>query len=250
MRESTQLPGGATPPGAGIEPADPPEVHERIGEGMPLVGIIAQQLGRELGGHIQRDDLMSCGREGLLRAARSFDPTYGVPFRRWANLRIRGAMIDGVRAGASLPRSVYAKLRMAEAARQLGDALAEDSSGRPPATPGAADARLSDHLASVATAAAVALVTVSAEEGEVDGRDPSPGVDELLARSQVLAAIREAMKALPDAERHLVQRHYFDDVRLDEAAAEIGLSKSWGSRLHARAIEALTRQMKRERVAL
>ena len=71
----------------------------------------------------------------------------------------------------------------------------------------------------------------------------------MIGRAETLVAVREAMDALPDQERHLVQRHYFDDVRLDEAASELGLSKSWASRLHGRAIENITRQMKRQRTS-
>jgi DNA-directed RNA polymerase specialized sigma subunit len=42
-----------------------------------------------------------------------------------------------------------------------------------------------------------------------------------------------------------VERHYFGDETLDQAAASLGLSKSWGSRLHARAIETIARELKR-----
>ena len=53
------------------------------------------------------------------------------------------------------------------------------------------------------------------------------------------------MAALPDSERTLVERHYFAGETLEQAAASIGLSKSWGSRLHARAIEAIARELRR-----
>jgi RNA polymerase sigma factor for flagellar operon FliA len=52
----------------------------------------------------------------------------------------------------------------------------------------------------------------------------------------------------PEAERHLLKRHYFDGITFDEAAKELSLSKSWASRLHARAIEGLTRELKRQKV--
>ncbi len=61
-------------------------------------------------------------------------------------------------------------------------------------------------------------------------------------------AARAAVEGRPEAERHLLVRHYFEGVSFDEAAKEIGLSKSWASRLHARAIEGLAKDLKRLRV--
>jgi RNA polymerase sigma factor for flagellar operon FliA len=195
------------------------------------------------------DDLVSHGREGLLGAARSFDPGYGVPFRRWANFRVKGAMLDGVRAASMLPRSVYERLRAVEAAHHASEGLAEEGSARPPGSAEEADARLTAYLASIATAVAVGLLATPTD-GSKESLDPTAPADEQLARAEVLAEVRAAMEELPEQERHLVQRHYLDDVRLDEAANEIGLSKSWGSRLHTRAIEGITRHMKRAKVAL
>ena len=65
-----------------------------------------------------------------------------------------------------------------------------------------------------------------------------------LNQADTLAAVREAVDALPEQERHLIQRHYFEDVRLDEASRELGLSKSWGSRIHSRAIASITQTLK------
>src|ERR1700683_3649245 len=97
-------------------PYDSPHVLERVRNGLELVDIICHQVRKQIGSNLRMDDLVSHGREGLLRAARSFDPERGVPFRHWANIRVRGAVMDGVRASSSLPRSVYARLRADEAA--------------------------------------------------------------------------------------------------------------------------------------
>ena len=88
----------------------------------------------------------------------------------------------------------------------------------------------------------------SAEGDEAEGLSDAASAEDLLARAETVAAVRAAMADLPDQERHLVQRHYFDDVRFDLAAQEIGLSKSWASRLHGRAIESMTRHLKRAKV--
>jgi RNA polymerase sigma factor FliA len=225
--------------------ADSPEVLERVREGLDQVDAIAKQLRKQIGRRGTFDELVSFGREGLLSAARTFDPTLGVPFRRWASYRVRGAMLDGVRGASMVPRSVYERLRAVDAAHHAAEAAAEEGSASPPSSAEEADARLAIHLARIATAVAVGLLAAPGSGGTGESLDPNPSADEVLGREETLAAVRQAMGALPDQERHLIQRYYFDDVQLDDAAGEIGLSKSWASRLHARAIETITRRMKR-----
>lgn len=228
-----------------LAPADAPETVARIHEGMPVVEMLARQLRRQLGG-IDLDDLRSAGREGLVSAARSFDPSLGVPFRRWANLRVRGAMIDAVRSQGGLPRRVYNRIRAIEAGDRVSEAAAEEE--KPTSTEKEADARLGTYLAGIATAMAVGLLAEATGPDTDDVRDPTLTAEEQLANHELALRVREAVEKQPDAERHLLQRHYFDGITFDEAAKELGLSKSWASRLHARAIESLTRDLKRGRV--
>lgn len=222
---------------------DTPETRARIEEGLDLVDILAKQLRRQFGAHVSVDDLAGAGREALVVAARSFDPERGVPFRRWANLRVRGAMIDAVRSNAALPRRVYRQLRAIEAADRFDEAAQEDSAA--PQTAEAADDKLTSHLAGAAMAMAVGMLTMRSTSEVGDTKDDAETPEEQVAAAELLARVREEIARLPDAERHLVTRHYFDGVNFDEAAREIGLSKSWASRLHARAIEAMARSLRR-----
>lgn len=223
---------------------DPKEVLERVTEGLPVVDVIARQVRRELLGRVSLEDLVSYGREGLLTAARSFDPGLGVPFRRWANYRIRGGMLDGARSASLLPRHVYQRLRAVEAANHASEGASEDGSAAAPGSAEEADQRLADYLARIATAVAMGLLSVPVDAATGESVDPSPPADEVIARGEALAAVREAVDALPEQERHLIQRHYFEDVRLDEASRELGLSKSWGSRIHSRAIASITQTLR------
>ena len=61
----------------------------------------------------------------MVEARQRFDPTRGVKFNTFAYYRVRGAIIDGVRAMTYMPRRAHAKLRAAEAADQLGESLSE-----------------------------------------------------------------------------------------------------------------------------
>lgn len=217
---------------------DSAEVLARFHSELPLVDVVAWQVSRRIGDAVPMDDLRSFGREGLLRAARAFDPSFGVPFRRYANLRVKGAIVDGLRTWGSLPRRVWRELKAIEAGDRVLATYDEEDSASPAATPEAADSRLTGYLAGIATA--IALGTVSAEPQDAsgpEGHEATP--EELLGQAQLLARVKEIVAGLPDKERTLVERHYFRGEQLDEAAASLGLSKSWGSRLHARAIEAI-----------
>ena len=229
---------------------DSPEVLDRVNEGLSLVDIIGHQLGRQLGNMTDHDELVAMGRMGLLDAARSFDAERGVPFRRWANIRIRGAMVDGVRAQGPLPRRLHKLLRAVEASDRVADALEEEHAAAPIAVGDAerADERLGVYLSGIATAMAMGLLESNVREDAGDPGDRGASAEELVARQELLAHARAAIAQLPDAERHLLERHYFDGVMFDDAAKELGLSKSWASRLHARAIEAVTRSLRRSKV--
>lgn len=230
-----------------MPPQDPPEVVARIQEGLDLVDLLARQLCRQFGPHVQVDDLASQGREALLAAARSFDPERGVPFRRWANLRVRGAMIDAVRSQGNLPRRVYRKLRAMQAADLVHEAAAEEQSAAPPQSPEAAATALQDQLSSAAMAMALGFLAMKGDEALARAEDPDASPESQVSRAEIVSAVRAAIAERPEAERHLLERHYFDDVTFEEAARELGLSKSWASRLHARAIEGVAKSLKRAR---
>jgi RNA polymerase sigma factor for flagellar operon FliA len=231
-------------------PADAPEVLERFNSNLELVDIIARQVKRTVGNAADLGELQSYGREGLLDAARRYDASRGVPFRAYANYRVRGAIIDGVRSMARLPRRLHERLRGLQAAGEFSEGAAEDAHA-----PGAqaqaredADRALSDHLAGMATAVAIGLVAHRAhgEEGEVVGIAQSESPEEQLVQAQLIHVVRKAIDGLPKEEAELVRRHYLEGERFDHVAAELGLSKSWASRLHTRAIVRLTKRLRGE----
>jgi RNA polymerase sigma factor for flagellar operon FliA len=225
---------------------DTPESLERFRRELDLVDINARQIARRLGpSSVTLDDLRSFGREGLLAAARTFDEARGVPFRRWANLRVRGAIIDGVRQWGSLPRRVYRELRALSAADAVQDVYQEEDAASPATTPEAADARITQYLAGLATA--IAVGTIASEPAAAGGESPSrlPSPEDVAIGVDLAARVKSIVATLPDAERTLVERHYFGEETLDQAAAALGLSKSWGSRLHARAIDRIARELRR-----
>lgn len=222
-------------------PVDSPEVLQRIETEIELVEMRVRQLGRQLGRHVDPDDLRSAGLEGLMQAARSFDVAQNVPFRRWANLRINGSMLDFVRRQSGLPRRVYRQARALAAAEHVVEAALEEPK---PASAHAADAQLDELLGKSATAMALGFLSMTTTEG-LQVAEPGDGPEVAAARAELVALLRREIGKQPEQERQLLERHYFDDITFEEAAREIGLSKSWASRLHARAIENLGRSLRR-----
>lgn len=227
---------------------DEAEALRRFDEGLDLVEILARQIGRVVGSSVELDELRSFGQEGLLDAARRYDAARGVPFRAYATYRVRGAIFDGVRKLSRLPRRLHERLNGLSAAAKVSEGASEDVSA--PRPPGAdrvhADAALAEHLAAMAAAITLGVVatTASGDDGEplALSRDVDP--ETALARSELLHVVRQAIEELPGEEAELVRRHYLQGERFDQVAAELGLSKSWASRLHTRAIGRLAKRLR------
>jgi RNA polymerase sigma factor for flagellar operon FliA len=231
-----------------VDEHDSPEVLERFHGTLDLVDILARKIRRTLGSGIELDELQSFGREGLLDAARRFDASRGVPFRAYANFRVRGSIVDGVRATARLPRRVHEKLRALDAANRVSEGAAEDTlgAGAPPGSVADAERALDAHLAAMTTAMVVGLVAEPAvgDDGELTSVDGRASPEEEVSRAELLGVVRQAIEQLPPDEAELVRRHYLGGERFDQVAAELGLSKSWASRLHTRAMGRLSKRLK------
>lgn len=230
------------------EARDDAEALRRFEAELDLVEVVARQVARAVGSAVELDDLLSFGREGLLDAARRFDASRGVPFRAYANYRVRGAIFDGVRKLSRLPRRVHERLNGLASASAVSEGALEDRSVRPAGGMSAAqaDAALADHLGAMATALAVGLVAPTAftEEGERHPVSQAEDPEAAFARSELLALVRTAIGELPHEEAELVRRHYLEGERFDHVATDLGLSKSWASRLHTRAMGRLSKRLR------
>ena len=193
--------------------------------------------------HIEFDELVALGNIGLAEAASRFDPSRGASFSTFAWYRVQGSIVDGLRKASNLPRRVWAKLVALRAASEYLEHRAERDSGA--AQRGAKPAEGADALAAVKAAmSAIRTMYVTSLEGlrdkGFDAADPHAAAPaDGLHTGRMSEKLREALAALPDKERALVTKHYWEGKNLLEAGAELGISKSWASRLHAQAVERL-----------
>jgi RNA polymerase sigma factor for flagellar operon FliA len=206
------------------------ERKQLVDENVPFVRAAAAKLKESLPREIEFDDLVAYGMEGLLEAAERYEQRFGVAFTTFAWYRVRGAMFDGLRRMGYSMRSDGVNRFEERANAYLGN-LTDRDAGAGHAEPQDLDGEVRDLYETLSGVAAIYLSTVD----EV-GEHPEVAHE----RRERRAAVERAMATLPEKERRLLELYYYQDKSLEQAGAEMGLSKSWSSRLHARAIELLT----------
>jgi RNA polymerase sigma factor for flagellar operon FliA len=213
------------------------EANRLVEQHLSLVQALARKVKRTLGGAIDLEDLEGYGSKGLVEAAERFDARQGVAFSTFAYYRIRGAMYDGLRTMGWYSRADYARYRAEERANEYlrseadRDGAARAEGAAPATDPGAALENIGQILSGIA---AVHITSLEAASTVADESLPAP--DAAVETGRLSRRVREAVAKLPDKERELMQLYYFADKTLEEAGAALGLSKSWASRLHARAV--------------
>lgn len=208
------------------------------------VRALAVEIGKSLPPHVEFDELVACGNLGLVESAERYDPSHRVSFRTFAYYRIRGAIFDALRKMGPLTRADYARVRAAAGANDLLQSSADDErADRGGAAPGV------DDEIGAAQAAIDALIPVYllSLDGESVGElaDPSPSALEGLEQGELVSLTRQLVAELPAADRQLIEDIYYRRLTISEVAVKLGASKSWGSRLHARAISRLRESMVR-----
>ena len=230
------------------------ERQKLVDANVPFVRSIASKIKDQLPREIEFDDLYNYGMAGLLEAAQRYDRRHGVTFQTFAYYRVRGAMFDGLRNMGWLPRHEYQRLRFEERAAAYLANLNERDIGAARAGDVLDVVNIEDELRQVGDAlAGVAAIFVTTMEGAkekgdvVAGTTPTPQLD--VERAERDVAVEAALTLLPEKERRLLQLYYFEDRPLEEVGKIMGLSKSWASRLHARAVDMLKDALKRGAVA-
>src|SRR5262249_8528886 len=118
------------------------------------------------------------------------------------------------------------------------------AAGRAEPTQEAHESRLGALLAGHAAALAVGLVATAPQVDRAPDSEGSP--EDRVAKHQLAERMRALLTALPDREPALVERHYFGEETFESIAKDLGISKSWASRLHAQAMRRLHDALKRD----
>lgn len=215
------------------------DIDELIVQNLPLVGYHVTEMIRRLPAHIQRDDLAAAGSLALVQAARAYNPAIGVPFGRYAGVRIHGAIVDELRGMDWASRGARQRARQLT---ELDDTLTA-ALGRRPNREELAEALGADPT-EVRAARGDAERRVLSIDGEgaaaaANLASPTMGPEERLLVTERLQHLTAAVAELPERLRLVVEELFFHDRPVTELAAELGVTQSRISQLRTQALAML-----------
>lgn len=213
------------PENASARAADEALIKEYDG----FVRSIATRVRNEFDLTTDVDDLIAWGYQGLLEARQRYDASRGVQFNTFSYYRIRGSIIDGVRKMAYLSRRAHHARKVAEAADDVLEQAAAKRAASPEAQKDVEQTvRAIDDVLGKLTASFV--IASLGQDAEVEQPDAP-----LIARAEK-ERLHHALTKLPEREAIVVRGMYFEERLLDDIAKDLGISKSWASRLHTKAL--------------
>ena len=223
----------------------------------PLVKYVAGRMSSGLPAHIEEADLVSYGLLGLIGALERFDPSRAIKFETYAVSRIRGSIIDELRALDWVPRSVRSWARKVETSitrleNQLRRAPTDEEIS---ADLGVDVDEFQDILNQISCASVVALdefwdtpnqgqdkINLIDTIEDVDAPDPSRAYRQQAVK-EILAS---SIQRLPERERIVIGLYYYEGLTLKEIGEVLGVTESRVSQLHTKAILRLRGRIKED----
>lgn len=222
---------------ASVYKDSPAEIAERLVlQYALLVKRIAHHLTARMPSSVQADDLLQSGMIGLLEAAQKYDSGKGASFETYAGIRIRGAMLDEIRKGDWVPRSVHRNARRVSAAIKS----VEMRTGRD-----AKDSEIAEELEveletyfnilkDAAGGRLFSFDEVLRGDDAIAETNVSGPLDQLQQRN-FRTSLAKAIEGLPDREQLVLSLYYDDELNLKEIGAVLGVSESRVSQIHSQA---------------
>lgn len=221
--------------------------EERIVEHMPLVGHVVREMMSRVPAYVSRDDLSAAGLAALVQAAGSFDSTLGVPFAKYAVRRIRGAVIDELRAVDWASRSVRRRAREIERTKsELAAALGRvPSQGEIATAMGVPAEEVAANEHDVARAEVIALCGPSGSviADLIPAQGPTP--EQMVEHREQLDYLVHAVAELPERLRRVVEGYFLQELPMADLAAELGVTESRISQMRAEALTLIRAVMQR-----
>lgn len=224
------------------EQAKPAAPQPIVEDYAPLVKRIAQHMMVRMPASVQLDDLIQAGMIGLLEAAQKYDASQGASFETYAGIRIRGAIIDEMRRGDWVPRSVHRN------SRRINEAITEveNREGRDAASQEVADVlgvTLDEYHSMSQDAMSGRLFSIEesfAEEEPYshDNAGVSPAFTpphSQVHKDNLKRSIAEHIKNLPEREQLVLSLYYDEELNLKEIGQILGVSESRVSQIHSQA---------------
>lgn len=217
----------------------------------PLVRKLAHHLLAKLPANVEIDDIIQAGLIGLMDAVSRYEETAGAQFETYATQRIKGAMLDELRAADWLPRSIRKNQRTIESAiSKLQQKLKRASTEAEIAIEmGISITEYHDMLTEARGLQLVHLEDFSDNEGDdeyLDRHCPDSSEEPLakLYDARFKAALIDGIKQLPEREKQLMGMYYEQDMNFREIAVVLGVTESRVCQLHTQAVSRLRAKLK------
>ncbi len=207
----------------------------------PLVKRIAYHMMMRMPASVQVDDLIQAGMIGLIEASQKYDMSRGASFETYAGIRIRGAIVDEMRRGDWVPRSVHRN------ARRVSQAIAavEARTGRDASDAEVAEelgVSLDEYFVMLQDSSSARLFsyeeTFGEEDSNIDASEHSSAFVsplEGMQRDGLKKALVEAIRLLPEREQMVLSLYYDQELNLKEIGLVLGVSESRVSQIHSQA---------------
>ena len=212
------------------------DVREKlVNHYLPLVKIVAGRIAMGMPQYVEREELISNGYFGLLEAIERFDPKRGFKFETYAVVRIRGAILDAIRAQDWIPVSVRQKARsythvLAELEQQLGrSATDEEVAAAMNMTP-------QDFGQFIGQLQATTVMPLEDYTHSDSISDSAESPSEQAEIGEVKDTLAGAIEKLPEKERIVVSLYYYEGLTLKEISLILKLSEARISQLHTKAV--------------
>jgi len=215
----------------------------------PMVKYVASRVGARLPRSVDLNDLASYGIFGLIDAIDKFEPERGFKFETYAINRIRGAILDELRALDWVPRSVRSRARrietaMSELSHKLQRAPTEEEVAE------AVDmsiADLRDALAEIGRSGMVALDELIGDSqtsfGEMIADPTAVSPEAEYQAEETRRGLIEAINRLPDRERRVVQLYHYEGMTLAQIGEVLGVTESRVCQIHAKIMVSLRNRL-------
>lgn len=220
----------------------------------PLIKYIAQKIAARLPANIELDDLMSSGVIGLMDAIEKYDASRDNKFKTYAEFRIRGAILDELRAQDWVPRSVREKAKLLERCyskieQQKGRQATDDEICQ---ELGISQAEYHELLGQVRSISLLSYDDLShfskadkkALHGGSEGGPKSQTPYSEVNLAHVKKIIADAIRDLPEKQRLVLSLYYYEDLNLKEIGKVLDVTESRVSQLHTQAILRLKSKLK------
>ncbi len=242
------------------EDDDPAAREELVIHYSYLVKYMANRLAINLPPFVEVDELISCGIEGLIEAAEKYDYERRVKFETYAIARIKGAMIDGLRAMDWVPVSVRQKSKELEKAFNVVEMrLGRNATDQEVAQElGITMQQYQTLLRDVSSATVLYLEDfLPGEDGGQNKRildfikdDQAEDALNAVELTDTKRLLTDAISRLPEKEKLVLQLYYYEGLNLKEIGAVMGLSESRISQLHSKSILRLRGRLSRRKSQL